>query len=147
MVLYKDGSCQYPSGGAATWKRQGDTILITMGEKEEIPENGVKRLVVFVDEKISDAEARTIGTRINVLENIEECMYQTGDDARKRCFYVTLSSYETDGSTTQRILADLPGVTNVAVLEVEPMEPDVHEAKIVGKGLILHEKFFKKVSD
>lgn len=28
LVLYEDGTCQYPSGGNATWSSDGDTITI-----------------------------------------------------------------------------------------------------------------------
>ncbi len=71
LVLYEDGSCQYPSGGTATWTTDNDVVYITLESAGTIA-NG------------------TIETIISKSE---------------------------------------------------------HEARIVENGLVLHDKFFKKVSN
>ncbi len=45
LVLYEDGTCQYPSGGNATWKSDGNTIHITLESNYSIQDGSTSEHV------------------------------------------------------------------------------------------------------
>ena len=45
LVLYEDGTCQYPSGGSATWKSDGNTIHITLESNYSIQDGSTSEHV------------------------------------------------------------------------------------------------------
>lgn len=49
LVLYEDGTCQYPSGGTAKWILDGDTVRITIEDKGIIA-NGTFQEIVSTSE-------------------------------------------------------------------------------------------------
>lgn len=45
LVLYEDGTCQYPSGGTAKWILDGDTVRITVESKGIIADGTLQEIV------------------------------------------------------------------------------------------------------
>lgn len=101
IILYKDGDCEYLGYEDATWNVNGDTLTITL----HLPDRyGLD--VYLNNEVLTEAEARAITAKINVLENVESCTYvQNG-------VYVQLKKADTDKETARKI-AQLPGVLDV----------------------------------
>ena len=44
LILNKDGSCEYPSGGDATWKRDENQIIITVTSTGRIMDGNIQEV-------------------------------------------------------------------------------------------------------
>jgi len=137
LVLYEDGSCQYPSGRSATWVLQENTVLIT------IPAKGAKDIItVYFDDSFSEAEAKATATSIAKLDNVESVIFVEGTELCR----ITLSKVETDNKTLDT-LSNIDGLKIVEHTSTATTDASQHEATIMESGLVLYGEFFKKVSD
>ncbi len=142
LVLYKDGTCQYPSGGNATWVLQEGSVLITVESSGTVADSSIKSITVLLGDPLSDAEAKAVVSSIARLDNVESARYVGGS---QRLCEVTLREAEPNRKTLDAIL----GMDGVKIVELDPntvIETSQYEAKIMESGLVLHGHFFEKVS-
>jgi len=140
LVLYEDGTCQYPSGGNATWQSDGNAIRITLESSYSIQDGSTKGMTILIDTEFSDEKTSAIVELITGLNNIES-VYLINANLYK----ITLSVAENDNKTSNE-LSKIDGVTIVEHILDEGVSASEHEAKIMENGLILHEHFFEKIS-
>ena len=137
LVLYEDGTCQYPSGGNATWALQENTVLIAMQAKSA---KGI--ITVYFDDSFSEAEAKATATSIAKLDNVESVNFIEGTELCR----ITLSKAETDNKTLDT-LSNINGLKIVEHTSTAATDASEHEAKIMENGLVLYGAFFEKVSN
>jgi len=144
LVLYEDGTCQYPSGGDATWTLKENTVIITIESSITTfdEDEGVNRITILLDDTLSEAEAKATVASIAKLDNVESTYLL---ESNKRLCEIALCKTETDSKTLD-MLSEVEGVkivqsSNVAIFTFE------HEAKIMESGLVLQGHFFEKVSN
>lgn len=141
LILYDDGTCQYPSGGGISWSLNNNLVEITV--KHMVYDNGTQTLTVHFDRGLSDDEAKTITRNITNLKNIESVDYLS--DEHQRRLYIKLIT-EDENKETYNTIVSMQGVYSVEYEYREIEEYTKYEAKIMEKGLLLHGKFFEKVS-
>lgn len=142
LVLYKDGSCQYPSGGNATWKSDADTIYITIKDKDLEQEGKIKRIIVQIDPNWTDEKISMVQNSFEQLSNI------SGVFCNEDLVTYTLELREAeDDSKTQNEILKIDGVSIVDCIPYKPVEPVEHEAVRMKNGIMLHGHFFQKISD
>jgi hypothetical protein len=141
LVLYKDGTCLYPTGDEGQWELSGDVVRITL--KSPIT------LCVFLNENLSTAEARAVGADINLVDNVLYsmlCEAWSESESRYIEYYeVTLERPDED-KDTYNALVRIQGVSRIEQ-KSNVIEPRVHIAKVMESGLVLHECYFEKVSN
>lgn len=137
LVLYEDGTCQYPSGGNATWTLQKNTVLITIAA-----ENAKGIITIYFDDSFSEAEAKAKATSITKMDNVESVNFIEGTKLCK----ITLIKAETDNKTLDT-LSNTEGIKIVEHTSTTATDTSEHEAKIMENGLVLHGQFFEKVSN
>lgn len=142
LVLYADGTCQYPSGGNATWELDGDIVRITYGKEYSKQDGNITGMNVLIDSSLSDERISEILLIIEGLENIKGVYWS---EETSYC-QITLDVAESDSKTSNR-LAQIDGVTILDLVKETKTSISEHEARIMENGLVLHEKFFEKVSD
>ena len=143
LVLYEDGTCQYPSGGNAIWALQENTVLITIERSETT--QGI--ITVYFDNSLSDIEVRAIGTTIARLNNVSNVYFVEKNNESERHLQVALEVTETDNKTYNAI-SQIDGVKFLEnIVSEEIVNTSEHEAKIMENGLVLHGQFFEKVSN
>lgn len=137
LVLYEDGTCQYPSGGSATWTLQKNTILITIAAERA---KGI--ITIYFDDSFTEAEAKAKATSIAKLDNVESVNFIEGTNLCK----ITLIKAETDNKTLDTI-SNIKGIKIVEHTTTTATDASEHEAKIMENGLVLHGQYFEKVSN
>ena len=137
LVLYEDGTCQYPSGGNATWTLQKNTVLITIAA-----ENAKDFITIYFDNLFSEAEAKAKATSITKMDNVESVSFIEGTKLCK----ITMIKTETDNKTLDT-LSNTEGINIVEHTSTTATDTSEHEAKIMENGLVLHGQFFEKVSN
>ncbi len=132
LVLYEDGSCQYPSGNSATWVQNGDTISIML-------ESGAKSVLIYIDNDFETAAVRMSILKIEGVEGIDV----VGESNLCR---IALSA---TGESSKAVgeISKIDGVKIVEDISQVAVSTSKHEAKIMESGLVLHGHFFEKVSD
>ena len=143
LVLYKDGTCQYPSGANATWMLKENIVLITLEHSGTIQDGSINRITIYFDDSISNEEAKTLSTTIAKLDNVESIHLVEGST---RSYNITLKNAETDNKTLDA-LTKMEGVKIIQADSIAVISTSEHEAKIMEKGLVLHGHFFEKVSN
>ena len=136
LVLYEDGTCQYPSGGNAIWALQENTVLITIQA-----ESAEYSITVYFDDSLSEAEARAKASSIAKLDNVESVNFIEGTDLCK----ITSSKEETHSEILET-LSEIEGIRIVDYQSSVATDASEHEAKIMENGLVLYGAFFEKVS-
>lgn len=142
LALYEDGTCQYPSGGNATWELVENTVLITVRNNYDYVDGGTKGMTLHFDAELSEVE---IDNTINALYEMDNISGVYWDPSTSLC-EITLATAETDGKTAG-VISQYNGVSIIEVVLDEEPEASEHEAKIMEDGLMLHGHFFEKVSD
>ena len=136
LILRKDGTCTYPSGEKGTWKLQNDVILITITvETVDSP------ITVQIDNNLSEIEARSLGSSINVLENVKKISFS----AETKTFQVTL----VDGKNYQKTMDALAAIEGVASVsrDATTTEKRTFRGHLAEDGLVINGQYFKKVSN
>lgn len=141
LALYEDGTCQYPSGGTATWVSTENTVLITLRDNYTVVEGGTKGMVLYLDTELSEIEIDNILQELPGIDNISSVYW---DPSTNLCD-IKLYTAETDGKTADAV-TQFEGVTIIEVVLDEAPETSEHEAKVMENGLMLHGHFFEKVS-
>lgn len=145
LVLYEDGICQYPSGESATWKLDGETVRITFESISLEQNRGTKEISIIISNELSQEKTDGVLNAIERINNIEG-VYWNGET---RLCQITLRQAESE-NITGKTLGEIEGVSIVEyVYEKEEKGSEIteYEAKVMEKGLVLHEIFFKKVSN
>lgn len=142
LVLYEDGSCQYPSGGKATWELDGDVVRITRQSSYQILDGRIKSIDVLISIELSQERTDEILTIIERIQTVSRVSW----DSQKNICTIELKEAES-GNTTTNELAKIEGVTILATRVEEKEETKIYEAKVMENGLVLYEKFFEKVSN
>ncbi len=137
LVLYEDGTCQYPSGGNAAWVLQENTVVITIQA-----ESAEYIITVYFDDSLSDAEARAKASSINKLDNVGSVGFI---EDTKLC-KITLIEAENYKKTLDA-LSNMEGIKIVDYNSTTATDTSEHEAKIMENGLVLYGQFFEKVSN
>ena len=142
LALYDDGTCQYPSGSGASWRLEEGNIVIAVKSLEY--DNGDRTINVHFANTKSEDEIKAIARSISNLSNVES-VKSLIDEYQKR-IYVKLINPD----TTNEIYNAISSMDGISSLEYEYREIESqrdHEAKIMENGLMLHGKFFKKISN
>ncbi len=142
LVLYEDGTCQYPSGGNATWVLQENTVVITIEHSGTIQDGSINNITIYFDDSFSDAEAKAKATSFAKLDNVGSVNFIEGT----RLCKITLTKAETDKKTLNT-LSNTEGIKIVEYSSTAVTDTSEHEAKIMENGLVLHGQFFEKVSN
>ncbi|MBQ3545375.1 MAG: hypothetical protein IJA34_10390 [Lachnospiraceae bacterium] len=142
LILYEDGTCQYPSGENATWKLDGNTIHIKLESSYSIKSGSTKGIVIYIDTEFSDEKINEILHSIELLENIESI----SRNEETNIYEIKLIVAENDNKTSNELLT-IEGVKIVEHILEKEISTSEHEAKVIGDGLVLHEQYFEKVSD
>ena len=144
LALYKDGTCEYPSGGSATWVLDGDIVRISLVRDQTILDGSIYSIItVSIDSWLSDAKVKAIEAYIRKLDNIESV--ELDSEFISKRYKITLSKAETDGKT----LDTLSKIEDIEVVSTSHTAPTTieYEAKIMENGLVLGGQFFEKVSN
>lgn len=152
LVLYEDGTCQYPSGGSYKWELDKNVIRIIAEHSITIPDDGVESLQVFVNDDLSDAEIRSLAATIERFDNVASVMLcgKTDGNGRSESFFTIMLNKMEKGKQTYDAISQISGVREVIEIihEQEGIDfPSEYEAKVMERGLVLHGHFFEKVSD
>lgn len=143
LVLYEDGTCQYPSGEEAKWVLKDDVVLIITEYIGTINDGSINHITFTFDETLlSNEEAKAIVASIAELDNVDSIKYEYG---YMEFSEVTLGKPETD-SKALNMLLDIKGVCYVEGSH-QVKKTSEHEAKIMENGLVLNGNFFEKVSN
>lgn len=142
LVLYKDGSCQYPSGGKATWVLDGDTVHITLESKYTKENGGIKGINIIISSDLSQEKTQDILNIIESFANIESLNW----NAETHLCQITLIESESENITGKE-LGKIEGVMIMDIVKETGVETTEYKAKVMENGVVLHEKFFEKVSD
>ena len=141
LVLYEDGTSQYPSGGSSTWEMRENTVIFTV--KSLAYDNGKRAMTIYFDNDLSDEEAKAISQKVSSFNNVEYINFLA--DEYQRRLYVRLVNEDVNDELYGNI-STVDGVSSVEYEYLEVEEDTEHEAKIMENGLVLHGKFFVKVS-
>lgn len=141
IVLYEDGTSQYPSGGYSTWEIKEKTVVLTV--KRLAYDNGKRALTVYFDDDLSNEEAKAISQNISRLNNVEYINFLA--DEYQRRLYMRLVK-DDKNNELYAIINAMDGVRSVDYEYLEVEEETEYEAQIMENGLVLHGKFFVKVS-
>ena len=142
LVLYEDGTSQYPSGGTSTWTIKDNVVLFTVSGLGY--DNGKQAITAYFDSDVQEAEMESISQTIRIINNVEYVNLLV-DEYQQR-IYIKLIQDDENNEVYNAIKA----IEGVRSAEYEYREIETfseHEAKIMENGLILHGKFFIKVSD
>ena len=142
LVLYADGTCQYPSGGNATWKVDDGIVRITHESNYTIQDGGTKGLKIFIDNNFSDEKIKETLNSIERLNNVESVNWA---EETNLC-NITLAVAEIDKKTSNE-LSKLEGISIIELILDNGVNTSEHEAKIMESGIVLHDHFFEKVSN
>jgi len=115
IILYEDGNCSYFGDKDTKWETKDDTVTITKREPDEY------YIDVYLDNALSSAEKRSIGTKCNVIENVYSSTF-ISEESKIRVEIIS----EKDSEQTQEALLDISGVTRT---EFVVLSGDVHNYK------------------
>ena len=142
LALYEDGTCQYPSGGNATWKSDGNIVTITIENGSPAPDGSIGGITLYINSELPQEKIDEILSIIPSFSNVAGVSW---DENNSIC-EIELSTGETDGRTSDEI-SKLDGVTIITLSPAEEPSISEHEATVMENGLMLHGHFFEKVSD
>ena len=141
LCLYDDGTCQYPTGSSGSWELNENQIIITLiGTKYD---NGYRTITAYLDNSLSEAEAKSISQTIASHTNVES-VNLLSDDHQQR-IYIKLVNEDTNNELYNFVDA-IDGVKSVEYEYREVTDYSTHEATIMENGIVLHGHFFIKVS-
>ena len=147
LVLYEDGKCQYPTGDIGTWKANKDTLIIYLTDNYVIDEDVITGMTIKIDNTVSEERLNEILDSIEKLPTIDGIDFRpaTFTEGAHTCF-IHLYEGESDNKTCN----ELKKIQEITIEKYEYGSTtgiDEHQAKIMEKGIVLHEHFFEKVSD
>ncbi len=113
-------------------------------------------LIAYVDESLTDAEARSVGTRINLLDNIANTIFVSKEDALEEFtdsfgqYKFLLEGYEDNNNLRHRYRVFLMDISlvNETVAEIQTVAgvAEVHVDLEVANGLITFRRVIETVS-
>ena len=99
IILYEDGSCSYFGDKDTNWEMKDDTVTITKREPDTY------YIDIYLDNTLSSAEMRSIGTKCNVIENVYSSMF-VSEESKIRIEIINKNNSE----QTQEAISDISGV-------------------------------------
>ena len=141
LVLYEDGTSQYPSGRESTWRINNNIVVFTV--KHLGYDIDKQAVTAYLDSDVKETETEAISQQIRKLNNVESVNLLVDEDQRR--IYIELIQ-DDENSETYNAIMKIEGVSSVNRHLRETETFSEHEAKIMENGLVLNGKFFKKVS-
>lgn len=140
LALYQDGTCLYPTGATGTWKEQEDHVVIYL----PVSKSYSGTVTAYWDDSLSLAEAKSLVSQINTIANVKGTMFQ------EDCYWIEFVATATEEEIQAAIdsISRIGGIKQVQwEADADTPEPDEHTAVVMEKGLVLHKRFFEKVSN
>ena len=141
LILYEDGTSQYPSGGIATWEYANDVVILTV--KGLGYDNGKQALTAYFNAELTENDMKTISAEIGRINNVEYVNLLV-DEYHSR-IYIKLIEDDLNEEAYNAISA-IDGISSVEYEYREIETVTEYEAKVMENGIVLHGHFFKKVS-
>ena len=141
LVLYEDGTSQYPSDRASEWRVSDNLVVFTVKGLEY--DNGRQALTAYFNHDLQEAEMNAISQTIGTFTNVESTNLLV-DEYQSRIYIKLL--HDDENNEAYNSILEIDGIRSVEYEYRQVESYTEHEAIIMENGLILHGKFFEKVS-